>query len=172
MAAAPALASADRSARRNQSQFHSSAHPATTRRSSERTRREGRPDVRVVRGTRSQSAPSDRLVVVAKMVFFCVVVFALIGFVRVTISSVSYGVASQTSELRSQITAMESESSTLSIQKSLVASPSNLRNEATSLGMSPAENTETIKLADDVVKLDAAGKLSLASSLAAVAAEG
>ena len=161
--AAPALAPAERSARGSRTQT------TPSRRESERTRRSRQRQVRVVPGKRQAAQVSPGVSFLAKFALFALVVFAVVGILRIGITSASYGVATQTSELRSQINEMEAESSSLSIQKSLVATPSNLRNEATSLGMSASSESETITLSEDVVKLDAKGNLSLSSSLAAVA---
>ncbi|MDO4854813.1 MAG: hypothetical protein Q4A43_05355 [Coriobacteriia bacterium] len=163
--AAPALANAAAPARRKYSS--PAANPSRTER---RTAKPSGARVRVVRGGKSQSHGID-LRSLAKPIIALILVFAIASIAKITIVGFSYNTAQQTSELRTQISDLESETTSLTIQKSLVASPTNLRDKAEKLGMSAAESSETIKLSKDVVKTDAAGNLSLSLSLAAVAKE-
>lgn len=163
--AAPALADAAAPARRKYSS------PATSpSRTERRTTSPQRAKVRVVRGGKSQRHGID-LRSLAKPIIALILIVAIASIAKITVVGFSYDTAQQTSELRTQISDLESETTSLTIQKSLVASPTNLRDKAEKLGMSAAESSETIKLSKDVVKTDADGNLSLSLSLAAVAKE-
>lgn len=163
--AAPALANAAAPARRKYSS--PASNPARTER---RSNRSSKVDVRVVRGNKRQGI-GERLRPFAKPFIALAVVLLVASIAKVTVVGFSYNTAQQTSELRTQISDLESETTSLTIQKSLVASPTNLRDKAEKFGMSAAESSETIKLSKDVVKTDAEGNLSLSLSLAAVAKE-
>ena len=94
-----------------------------------------------------------------------------IGFIQVGLASAAYSAASASSELRSEIATMRSDGQSLAVQKSLIASPSNLRTiAADQLKMAAPATASTITLEPDVVAFDASGNISLTESIAAVAA--
>ena len=66
---------------------------------------ESAPSVRVVPGRKHAVYPtlSDGAVLGIKAIIACVIVFLVIGFVRVGLSSAAYSIASQSSDLRAQI---------------------------------------------------------------------
>ncbi len=66
---------------------------------------------------------------------------------------------------------MRSDGHSLAVQKSLIASPSNLRTiAADQINMAAPATASTIPLEPDVVAFDASGNISLTESIAAVAA--
>ena len=65
---------------------------------------ESAPSVRVVPGRKHAVYPSFRWRRIGiKAIIACVIVFLVIGFVRVGLSSAAYSIASQSSDLRAQI---------------------------------------------------------------------
>jgi hypothetical protein len=133
------------------------------------------PSVRVVPGRKSIVDPvlSDTWVVAIKAVIAILAIFLVIGFVRVGLASAAYSAASTSSELSSQIEEARSSANALTVQKSLVANPSNLRQTAEDkLKMTASTSTETITLPTDVVATDSTGNLSFSQSLERLASIG
>ncbi len=126
------------------------------------------PSVRVVPGRKHTANPtlSDAAVTGIKVFIACLLAFLLIGFVRVSLASAAYGVASASSDLRAEVADARSEGESLAVQESLLASSGNIRAAATDLGMKAAESSGTITLAVDPVSIDSAGNLSFAGSVA------
>ena len=131
------------------------------------------PPVRVVPGRKQEkhAGLSDLHVLVVKVVVAVLAVVLCIGFIQVGLASAAYSAASASSELRSEIATMRSEGQSLAVQKSLIASPSNLRTiAADELKMAAPATTATLTLEPDVVAFDSAGNLSLTGSIAQAAA--
>lgn len=126
------------------------------------------PSVRVVPGHKHTANPalSDMAVTGIKVFIACLLAFLLIGFIRVSLASAAYGVASASSDLRAEVADARSAGESLAVQESLLSSPSNIRSSASDLGMSAASTSTTITLAADPVALDSAGNLSFAGSVA------
>ena len=133
------------------------------------------PSVRVVPGRKSIVDPvlSDAWVTGIKIVIAILAIFLVIGFVRVGLASAAYSVASASSELSAEIADARSAGESLAVQKSLVASPSNLCHAAEEkLKMVSPSSSTTITLPVDVVATDSAGNLSLAQSVERLASLG
>lgn len=134
------------------------------------------PDVRVVRGTKHSSHPvlSDAAVTLLKAAVVCMAVFLIISFVRVGLASAAYETASTATELSSEVADVRSTSESLTVQKSLLSSPSNIRNQAAAdkLNMAAPTTTETLTLPADVVATDSEGNLSFAQSISALTSLG
>lgn len=131
------------------------------------------PSVRVVPGHKQATRPglSDLHVLIVKAVVAVLAVVLCIGFIQVGLASAAYSAASTSSELRSEIATMRSEGQSLAVQKSLIASPSNLRIiAADELKMAAPGATATLTLDPDVVAFDSSGNLSLTGSIAYAAA--
>ena len=131
------------------------------------------PPVRVVPGHKQQTHPglTDFHVLVVKAVVAVLAVVLCIGFIQVGLASAAYSAASASSELRSEIATMRSDGQSLAVQKSLIASPSNLRTiAADELKMAAPATTTTLTLEPDVIAFDGAGNLSLTGSIAHAAA--
>ncbi|MCI8469624.1 MAG: cell division protein FtsL [Eggerthellaceae bacterium] len=147
------------------------AYAPLVERAPERSRR---PEVSVVRGqgadARARQSASS-VVTVARAIACVVVVLALLGFVRVTLSSATVATALESQQISSQIDTARSEGSSLEVQQSSLANPTRIRIVASSLGMAAPAATATIDLSGDVVVTDGAGNLSLSGS-AAVLAQG
>lgn len=129
------------------------------------------PSVRVVPGHKHTANPvlSDAAVTGIKVFIACLLVFLLLGFVRVSLASAAYSVASASSDLRAEVADARSAGESLAVQESLLSSPSNIRSAASDLGMKAAKSSATITLAADPVAIDSAGNLSFAGSVARLA---
>jgi hypothetical protein len=136
-------------------------------------RKSAQPSVRVVPGHKQekQSFLSDFQVFVVKVILGVMAVALCIGFIKVGLASAAYSTASASSDLRSEIATMRTEGQSLAVEKSLIASPSNLRTTAaTELGMAAPTVSETISVEPDVVVFNNTGNLSLTGSIAQAAA--
>ena len=130
------------------------------------------PSVRVVPGRKNIVDPvlSDAWVTGIKVVIAVMAVFLVIGFVRVGLAS---STASASSELSSEIADARSTGESLAVQKSLVASPSNLRHAAEEkLKMVSPSSSYTMTLPVDVVATDSSGNLSFSQSIERLASLG
>lgn len=133
------------------------------------------PSIRVVPGRKHSANPvlSDGWVTVCKVLIACILAFLVIGFARVCLASAAYSTASAASEMRSDISDARSTSQSLAVQRSLVASPSNLRAQAQDkLKMVAPSASETITLSVDPVATDANGNLSFSRSVARLTSQG
>ena len=126
--------------------------------------------ISVIPGSGRAEAPSSStsIVFLAKVAAAIIVVIAVLGFVRVTLSSATVTTALETQELSSQISTVRSEGSTLEVSHSALANPTRIRNMATAMGMAPAESVTYIDLNNDLIATDADGNLSLSGSVARV----
>ena len=133
------------------------------------------PKVRVVPGGRPQSRPDSipsSVIFLAQVLAAVLVVFALLGFVRLGLASATVTTALSADELSTNIDSARSEGNELEVRQSYLSNPANVKQEAASkLGMSEPEQTLTITLGTDVVATDADGNLSLASSVEAASAQ-
>ena len=130
------------------------------------------PRIKVVPGTGRQryQALSPQMRFAISLIAALLISFLCIGCARVFIASEAYGVASQASQLRSDISQARSEQEALAVEKSSIANPITLRNDAQErLHMSAPTKSEAIVLPEDVVITDGAGNLSLSGSVAQVA---
>lgn len=131
------------------------------------------PPVRVVPGQKQErhAGLSDFHVLVVKAVVAVLAVVLCIGFIQVGLASAAYSAASASSELRSEIANMRTEGQSLAVQKSLIATPSNLRSVAADqLKMAAPGAASTLTLDQDILAFDGAGNLSLTGSIAHAAA--
>lgn len=134
----------------------------------ERGRRSSsRGSVRVVPGSRPVSTPQapSNIALVAAVVSTLLVVFALLSFARVAISSETIAISIESQGISSQIETERTAGNKLEVSESLLASSSNIKEKATKLGMTTAYYAETITLEQDVVAQDATGALSLTESV-------
>lgn len=126
------------------------------------------PSVHVVPGRKNIVDPSlsDTGVMVVKLIVVAMAIFLVIGFVRVGLASAAYTTASASTELSEQIADARSTGESLAVQKSLIASPSNLRHAAEEkLKMVSPDSVTTMTLPVDVVATDSAGNLSFSQSV-------
>ncbi len=124
------------------------------------------PQVHVVGGRRPAESVSPGIILAAKTFVVVLIAVALIGCVRVALSTATVSTMLQSESLEAQTATMRTSATDLEVKESTMSSSSNVKNAATQLGMGEAAQTTTIVLDQDVVSYDAAGNLSLSQSLA------
>lgn len=133
------------------------------------------PKVRVVPGGRPDSRPdsiSSSAIFLAKVFASILVVFAILGFVRIGLASATVTTALAADEIASSISSVRSEGNELEVRQSHLSNPANVKLEAeTKLKMHEPAEALTLTLSKDVVTVDSEGNLSLAMSLAASSAQ-
>lgn len=124
--------------------------------------------VRVVPGQGSRTAVEtlpSAAVFLAGAVAVALVVFTLLGFARIALSSAAVTTALSSQEITSELATARSEGSVLEVRQSTLANPSNVKAAAAELGMSEPAETAAIMLEQDIVATDALGNLSFAESV-------
>ncbi len=124
--------------------------------------------VGVVRGVPERQI-SPVAIRVAQLFMAGIVLFAVIGFARIGLSVATVSSMISEEEIAAQIDEVASDNASLSVQKSVLGSPSAVKDRATSLGMAQGSASESLTLSPDVVCYDAEGNLSLSASLATAA---
>ena len=113
---------------------------------------------------------STSVVTLAKVAAVVLVVLALLGTARVALSSAAVAVALEAQQYESQIDEARVEGSKLEVTQSALSNPTHVKEQAAALGMAVPSEVTSIDLADDVVKTDAEGNLSLSESARVAAA--
>ncbi len=146
------------------------AAPAYQYRSAERAPQQFEPRIRVVPGRgagQAQNTLPSSVIFLAKVFAVILVVFALLGFVRIGLASATVTTALSSQEISTEIEAARSAGNSLEVRESYLSNPSNIRLEASKLKMAAATDASVITLPKDVVITDEQGNLSLSMSLAA-----
>lgn len=133
------------------------------------------PRIEVVPGRGRQTDTntlSASVIFIAKALAVLMVVFAVLGFVRIGLASATVNTAVATEEVATQIDSARSGGNDLEVRDSYLSSSSNVKSQATDLKMAEAANVSTITLSEDVVVTDGAGNLSLSGSLKAASQQG
>lgn len=148
-----------------------SAYPAynydsTARKLNEATQR---PFEVVPGGKRSpeQDAASSTVMLFAKVVIICIVAFAVLGAVRITLSSATVALALETKQLDSQIEDARDLGGLLEVEQSKLSNPTRIKSEADKIGMITPASTTFIDISGDIVETDQTGALSLSASVEA-----
>lgn len=145
---------------------------STARKLDRASQAESRPGIRVQAGGHQQErAASTGAVLFAKVLIAFIVAFALIGCVRITLSSATVATAMEASQIDDQIDAAREEGSKLEVAQSSLANPTRVKRDAMAIGMRSPAAASFIDITGDVVVKDADGRLSLAGSLDAAAAQ-
>ena len=139
-------------------------------------RYEKQPDqlFRVVPGGAPQEQPQTISSTVAKAVRILavvIVVFAVLGVVRISLGSATIAAALEYQDISSAIEEARVEGSALEVEKSTLSNPGRIKAEANSIGMKAPATTAFLDLSGDIVVTDEAGNLSLSGTVAAAAAE-
>ena len=130
------------------------------------------PDINVVPGRRAAAAPaSSPAVLVVKVALAALVVFALLGVVRITLASAAVSTAIESKGISAQIEDAREAGNQLEVEQSTLSNPMRIKSAAEGMGMSAPSQTVVITLPADVVVTDDAGNLSLSGSVAAAAQE-
>lgn len=128
--------------------------------------------VRVIRGRRHQVEMLDnRLITFAKLGLIFLLIFAVLGCVRVGLTSLAVTASIETEQTQANIDTARTNGTTLEVEQSKLANPTAVKKAATKLGMTSPSSVETLKLPADVVSTDDAGNLSLSKTLARAAKE-
>lgn len=122
--------------------------------------------VHIVRGDRPATLPKapSNIAIVAAFVAALLVVFTLLSFARVAISSATIAIAIESQDLSSQIETDRAAGNKLEVSESLLTNSSNIKANATKLGMAASYSSEVITLEQDIVAMNASGDLSLTES--------
>ncbi|MDO4290141.1 MAG: cell division protein FtsL [Eggerthellaceae bacterium] len=132
-------------------------------------------DISVVPGRGRQprtEGVSSSVVTVAKVVAVVLVALALLGAARVALSSAAVAAALEAQQYESQIDEARVEGSKLEVTQSALSNSTHVKEQAAALGMAVPDEVASITLAEDVVKTDAEGNLSLSQSARVAAANG
>ena len=135
------------------------------------------PSISVVPGAGRRASVEEGLsaaaLSLAKICAVVCIVIAVIAVGRVAITSATAACALETKAIEHDIETARAEGNDLEVAQSVLSNPSRIKHKAESLGMAAptAEYTDHIVLPDDVVGVDANGKLSLSESAAALAAQ-
>ena len=104
---------------------------------------------------------------------FCslVIMFAIVGVISITFSSMSVALSVEQQSLQSQISQAREDGKALEVQYGTLSTPSHVKEKAYALGMTTAKDSLQINLNDSNVKVDEEGNLSLASTINAISGE-
>ena len=133
-----------------------------------RARRDsGRANVRVVPGSRPASTPKtpSNAAFVAAVVAIVLVLFTLLSFARVAISSATIAASMEAQEVSSQLEAARTEGNKLEVSESVLSNSTNIKEKATKLGMAAPAYVDTLTVERDVVATNSQGDLSLTESI-------
>ncbi len=119
-------------------------------------------------GQGKQRQASNGVVLLAKIALAVLVVFALVGIARITLSSTTVAVALEAKDLNSKIDVARDEGSLLEVTRSSLANPSRVKQEATAIGMAVPESSKFMDMSGDIVVLDETGNLSLTGTALAL----
>ena len=107
-----------------------------------------------------------------KATVVAVIVFAGIGFGRITLSSLTVGEAIEAREISMHLETMRSTISDLEVAQSSLSNPVRIKTAAAELGMSSPSSVAVIDISGDVVVTDEEGNLSLSDSIRALQSAG
>lgn len=101
----------------------------------------------------------------AKFTVICALIFAGIGFGRITLDTATVNEAMAAQQYESQLEVARSAISDLQVEQSSLSNPTRIKEQAKLLGMESPSNVSVIDISGDVVELDDEGNLSLSKSL-------
>lgn len=120
------------------------------------------------RNAKPQTMPATAAMAIKAMAVF-VVVFAMVGMGRISLSSMSVAAAIEANQLSQDIYAAREAGNSLEVEQSTLSNPTRIKTEAKKLAMSEPDQTHFMVLPEDIVVTDAEGNLSLSGSIEAVA---
>ena len=128
------------------------------------------PRIKVVPGKGRQASEglSPTILAIAKVSAVMLVLFALMGFVRIGLASATVSTAVSSSELSSQIENARSQGNDLEVKQSFLSNPTSIKQQASDLKMAEGEAV-SLTLSKDIVSTDGRGNLSLSQSIKALA---
>ena len=119
-------------------------------------------------GRLAQRKATSPILFLARVLIVGIVIFALIGVVRITLSSAAVACALETRELDKSISAARDVGNDLEVVQSTLSNPTRIKAEASELGMATPDNLKFFDMSGDVVVCDKGGNLLLSESVAAV----
>lgn len=122
----------------------------------------------VVPGRRDRAqvaTASDAVMLFAKLLIAGIVIFALIGVVRISLSSATVALAIEAKTIDSQIEDARDSGSALEVEQSSLSNPTRIKDEAQAIGMSVPNQITYMDLSGDIVVMDKQGNLSLSKSV-------
>ena len=124
-------------------------------------------------GRATEQSPAHALAMkVAKATVAAVVVFAGIGFGRITLSAATVAEALEAREINTHLETVRSTISDLEVQQSSLSNPTRIKTEAAALGIASPTTSSVIDISGDVVATDEKGNLSLSDSIKALESAG
>ena len=99
----------------------------------------------------------------------CVFVFAVVGFVNITLTSISVASATQAETISAQISQAREKGNALEVEYGTLSNPASIKEKATALGMEMPSDVLKINLAADPVLTKDDGTIALCASLKAAA---
>ena len=129
-------------------------------------------DFEVIRGTRSGAVTQTlnrKTIKACIAIAVALVLIACVCLVRVQLMVASQDQCIAANELSAQIDVTRKSANELEVQQSYMSNTTHIRTAATQLNMQAPASVTTLTLAADAVAVDAAGNLSLAGTLSALA---
>lgn len=124
-------------------------------------------------GRAAEKSPAHQLAAkVAKATVAAVVLFAGIGFGRISLSAATVAEALEAREINTHLETARSTISELEVAQSSLSNPTRIKAEAAALGMASPASTSVIDISGDVAVTDAEGNLSLSESIKALEGAG
>ena len=119
-----------------------------------------------------KSAAHELAIKVAKVTVAAVVLFAGIGFARITLSAATVAEALEAREITTNLESVRSTISDLEVKQSSLSNPTRIKAAAADLGMASPETATVIDISGDIVATDEKGNLSLSDSIKALESAG
>lgn len=119
-----------------------------------------------------KSAAHELAVKVAKLTVAAVVIFAGIGFARISLSAATVTEALEAREVTRNLETIRSTINDLEVKQSFLSNPTRIKTAAAELGMASPATSTVIDLSGDIVVTDAEGNLSLTDSIEALQGAG
>ena len=116
-----------------------------------------------------QSTATSTMPIALKAFIYCVVIFFVIGFVNISLTSGAIVSTAEAESLNSQITQAREEGKVMEVDYGALNNPTSLKDKASKLGMVTATETLQLNIAEDTVVTKSDGSIALASSLKAAA---
>ena len=104
-----------------------------------------------------------------KLFVACVFVFAAIGFLNITFTSMAVASATQAEAISTQISEEREAGKAMEVEYGTLSNPTTVKEKAAALGMETASEVMQINMAADPVQTKADGTIALCSTLKAAA---
>ncbi|MCI9129882.1 MAG: hypothetical protein HFJ65_06210 [Eggerthellaceae bacterium] len=122
-------------------------------------------------GRRAEEHASNGVVLFARALIILIVGFALIGCVRISLSSATVAAAMEASQIDDQISEAREVGSQLEVTQSSLANPTRVKRDALAIGMRAPATNSFIDITGDVVVRGQDGRLLLSGTVSEAAAQ-